>query len=85
LGPLGYQKGSLKEVSNLTRVSIREGESFERALKRFKKRVEQAGILKEVRKREYHVKKSVQEKLKKRAAEARSRKRQKRMAQRGFN
>jgi small subunit ribosomal protein S21 len=72
-------------VRSLTKVSIREGESFERALKRFKKRVEQAGVLKEVRKREFHVKKSVQEKLKKRAAEARSRKRQKRMAQRGFN
>jgi len=69
----------------VTKISIREGESFERALKRFKKRVEQAGVLKEVRKREFHVKKSVQEKLKKRAAEARSRKRQKRMAQRGFN
>lgn len=75
----------LKEVIFLTKVSIREGEPFERALKRFKKRVEQAGILKEVRKREFHVKKSVQVKLKKRAAEARARKRQKRMAQRGFN
>jgi small subunit ribosomal protein S21 len=69
----------------LTKVSIREGENFERALKRFKKRVEQAGILKEVRKREFHVKKSVQDKLKRRAAEARARKRQKRMEQRGFN
>ena len=64
----------------MTKISIRDGESFERALKRFKKRVEQAGVLKEVRKREFYVKKSVEEKLKKRAAEARSRKKQKRLA-----
>lgn len=69
----------------VTKVSIREGEPFERALKRFKKRVEQAGVLKEVRKREFHVKRSVQSKLKKRAAEARARKRIKRLAQKGFN
>jgi small subunit ribosomal protein S21 len=72
-------------VIHLTKVAIREGESFERALKRFKKRVEQAGVLKEVRKREHFLKPSVQEKLKRRAAEARSRKREKRLTQRVFS
>lgn len=65
----------------MTKVTVRDGESVERAIKRFKRKVEQAGILKEVRKREHYVKPSVKAKLKKRAAEARARKREKRLAQ----
>jgi len=53
----------------------------ERAIKRFKRKVEQAGILKEVRKREHYLKPSVKSKLKARAAEARARKREKRIQQ----
>ncbi len=68
----------------MTRVTIREGESIERALKRFKRKVEQAGILKEVRKREHYLKPSIKKKLKSRAAEARARKREKRLAQKGI-
>ncbi len=65
----------------MTKVSVRDGEAVERAIKRFKRKVEQAGILKEVRKREHYVKPSVQEKMKTRAAEARARKRVKRARQ----
>lgn len=65
----------------MTKVTVRDGESVERAIKRFKRKVEQAGILKEVRKREHYVKPSVMAKLKKRAAAARARKREKRLAQ----
>ena len=65
----------------MTKVSVRDGESVERAIKRFKRKVEQAGILKEVRKREHYLKPSVRAKLKQRAAEARARKRQKRLTQ----
>jgi small subunit ribosomal protein S21 len=72
-----------REVIALTKVSVREGESIERAIKRFKRKVEQAGILKEVRKREHYIKPSVKKKLKARAAEARARKREKRIAQKG--
>ena len=68
----------------LTKVLVREGEHIDRALKRFKRKVEQAGILKEVRKREHYLKPSIKKKLKSRAAEARSRKREKRLAQKGF-
>ncbi|MDA0712373.1 MAG: 30S ribosomal protein S21 [bacterium] len=68
----------------MTKVSVREGESIERALKRFKRKVEQAGVLKEVRKREHYLKPSVKKKLKARAAEARSRKREKRLQQKGL-
>lgn len=73
-----------REVIDLTRVTVRDGEGVDRALKRFKRKVEQAGILKEVRKREHYVKPSIKKKLKSRAAEARARKREKRMTQKGF-
>lgn len=68
----------------MTKVLVREGEHIDRALKRFKRKVEQAGILKEVRKREHYLKPSIKKKLKSRAAEARARKREKRLSQKGF-
>ncbi len=52
-------------------IVIREGDSFEAALKKFKKQCEKAGILSEVRKREAYEKPSVRKK--KKAAAARKR------------
>lgn len=52
-------------------IFIRDGDSFEAALKKFKKQVEKAGTLSEVRKREAFEKPSV--KKKKKAAAARKR------------
>ena len=52
-------------------VKIRDGESIERALKIFKKQVEKAGIMSELRKRQHYEKPSV--KRKKKAAAARKR------------
>jgi small subunit ribosomal protein S21 len=52
-------------------IVIRDGDSFEAALKKFKKQCEKAGILSEVRKREAYEKPSV--KRKKKAAAARKR------------
>lgn len=52
-------------------VRIREGESFEGALRRFKKSVEKAGVMAELRKREYYEKPSVRAKRK--SAQARKR------------
>jgi len=49
-------------------VVIREDESFESALKRFKKQCEKAGILSELRKREHYEKPSVRRKKKSMAA-----------------
>jgi len=49
-------------------VKVREGESFESALKRFKKQCEKAGILSEIRKREHYEKPSVRKKKKALAA-----------------
>lgn len=57
----------------MTRIVVKEGEAFEKALKRFKKRVEAAGVLKEIRKREHYLKPSVRKKEKQRSAEKRRR------------
>jgi len=53
-------------------INIREGESFEAALRRFKKQCEKAGILSEVRKREHYEKPSIKRKKKSLAARKRS-------------
>ena len=53
-------------------VRINEGESFENALKRFKKQCEKAGVLSEVRKRESYEKPSVKKKKKAPAARKRA-------------
>ena len=54
-------------------VNVKENESIDKALKRFKKKVEAAGILKEVRRREHYLKPSIRKKEKQRAAEKRRR------------
>lgn len=53
-------------------IVIREGDSFEAALKKFKKYCEKAGILSEVRKRESYEKPSVKRKKKAIAAKKRA-------------
>ncbi|PIR17015.1 MAG: 30S ribosomal protein S21 [Deltaproteobacteria bacterium CG11_big_fil_rev_8_21_14_0_20_49_13] len=52
-------------------IKIREGESFEQAMRRFKKQCEKAGIIAELRKREHYEKPS--ERKKKKMAQARKR------------
>lgn len=49
-------------------VRIRHGESFEQALKRFKKQCEKAGIYSEIRRRSHYEKPSVRRKRKMQAA-----------------
>ena len=53
-------------------IFIREGDSFEAALKKFKTQCEKAGILSEVRKRESYEKPSVKRKKKDAAARKRA-------------
>lgn len=48
----------------MTNIRLRDGESFEAALRRFKKSVEKAGILSELRKREHYEKPSAKKKRK---------------------
>ena len=56
----------------MTGVRVKEGESFENAMKRFKKPCEKAGILSEMRKREHYEKPSVKRKKKALAAKKRA-------------
>ncbi len=56
-------------------VTIKEDESFESALRRFKKQCEKAGILSELRKREHDEKPSVRKKKKMLAARKKALKR----------
>ena len=51
---------------------VKDGESFENAMKRFKKQCEKAGILSEIRKREHYEKPSVKRKKKALAAKKRA-------------
>lgn len=53
-------------------VRVKEGESVEVAIRRFKKQCEKAGILSELRKREFFEKPSVRDKRKAAAARKRS-------------
>jgi small subunit ribosomal protein S21 len=52
-------------------IKVKDNESFEAAMRRFKKTVEKSGILSELRRREYHDKPSIRKK--KKAAAARKR------------
>jgi len=56
-------------------VKVRENESFDNALRRFKKQCEKAGILSEMRKREHYEKPSIRRKKKALAARKRALKR----------
>ena len=64
-------------------VRIRENESFENALRRFKKQCEKTGILSEVRKREHFEKPSLKRKRKMLAAKKRATKRMRKTMDRG--
>lgn len=57
----------------MTKIVLKEGEHIEKALRRFKKKVEAAGILKEVRRHEHFLKPSVRKKQKQAAAAKRRR------------
>ncbi len=56
-------------------IRVREGENYDAVLRRFKKDCEKAGILSEVRRREYYEKPSVRRKKKSIAARKRALKR----------
>ncbi|MCX6158290.1 MAG: 30S ribosomal protein S21 [Ignavibacteria bacterium] len=49
----------------MIKVIIQDSESLDKALKRFKKKYEKAGILKEFRRRQFFVKPSVDKKMNK--------------------
>lgn len=61
-------------------IKVRENEPFEAAMRRFKKQCEKAGILSELKRREYYDKPSVRKKKKAAAARKRAIKKMRRMA-----
>jgi small subunit ribosomal protein S21 len=62
---MGIQKGFSMRGGNLvSAVIITENESFETALKRFNRKIQQDGILSEARRREHYEKPSVKRKRK---------------------
>ena len=62
------QRTGPMERSSLSEVIIHEDENFERALKRFKKKCEKAGILSDLRKHRHYEKPSERRKRKMNAA-----------------
>ena len=56
----------------MSSITLREGESFEGALRRFKKQCEKAGILTELKKREFFEKPALRLKKKRAAAKKRA-------------
>ncbi len=64
-------------------IKIKENESFENALKRFKKQCEKTGILSEIRKREHFEKPSLKKKKKALAAKKRVMKKMRKVMDRG--
>jgi small subunit ribosomal protein S21 len=67
---------SSRGVADLAEVRIQEGESLENALRRFKRRVQQEDIIKEVKRHSFYLKPGE----KKRAKEALARKRNRKKA-----
>ncbi len=59
-------------------VELKDGESFERALRRFKKKCEKAGIMSDIRRHQRFEKPSVRRKRKMNAAKRKNRMRQRR-------
>ena len=61
-------------------IKVRDNEPFEVAMKRFKKQCEKAGILSELKRREYYDKPSVRKKKKAAAARKRALKKMRRIS-----
>ncbi len=55
----------------MSTIRVKEGESLESALRRFKRQTSRDGVIQEVRKREHYEKPSVKKKLKSEAARKR--------------
>ena len=64
----------------LLEVTVQDKESLERALRRFKRKVQRSGLYSELRKRRFYEKPSAQKKRKREAAIRRERRRQRRGA-----
>ena len=76
-----FRVGGLEESrprQHMPVIKVKDNESFEQAMKRFKKTCEKAGILTELRRREYYDKPSIRKKKKAAAARKRALKKMRR-------
>jgi small subunit ribosomal protein S21 len=71
--------GGQEQKARMPVIKVKDNESFEQAMKRFKKTCEKAGILTELRRREYYDKPSISKKKKEAAARKRALKKIRRM------
>ena len=62
---------SRREGISMSEIRIKENESLDNALRRFKRQCARAGVLNEIKKREHYVKPSVKRKKKSEAARKR--------------
>ena len=62
----------------MAEVTIQEGETLENALRRFKRKVQQSDIIKEIKKHSYYMKPGEKKRAKKALARKRIRKKQRR-------
>src|SRR5258705_2459373 len=67
------------EFNNVAEVSIQEGESLENALRRFKRKVQQEDIIKEIKKHSYYMKPGEKRRAKQALSRKRLRKKQRRV------
>ena len=74
------RSGGQEQTARMSVIKLKDNESFEQAMKRFKKTVEKAGTLTELRRREYYDKPSIRKKKKAAAARKRALKKMRRMA-----
>jgi small subunit ribosomal protein S21 len=70
---------SLKEVFGLAEVILNEGESLESALRRFKRKVQQEDIIKDVKKHSFYLKPGEKKRIKQALARKRLRKKMRSM------
>jgi small subunit ribosomal protein S21 len=69
------------EAKRVTEVRVQKNEPFDKALRRFRKKCQESGVISELKKREHYEKPSVKKKRKLKAAIRKERKRN--MANRG--
>jgi small subunit ribosomal protein S21 len=79
LAPAGFDSAG-KGVLGLAEVKIQEGESIESALRRFKRKVQQEDIIKDIKKHSFYLKPGDKRRAKQALARKRSRKKQRREA-----
>ena len=60
----GWSKNASKGVNKMPKTVVRENESIDDALRRFKRQVNKAGTLQEARKRDFYLKPGMKRKLK---------------------